>query len=165
MVTARISTSDKRFVSLVFFLQHAVILHFTRALCGIFTLTHQMGLRWEWKAAHQKNDNNPNYFEMKSILCFISTMPSMTAWLMSSEKSADPLKCVRRCIHSSRHSAVGWWMERKLGEDVANTAPATCVPLDLFGVFERKLWVSNLQKQENRVEMKWNVCFFGSLSQ
>lgn len=49
-------------------------------------------------------------------------------------------------------------MERKLGEDVANTAPATCVPLDLFGVFERKLWVSNLQKQQNQVEMKCLVC-------
>lgn len=49
-------------------------------------------------------------------------------------------------------------MERKLGEDVANTAPATCVPLDLLGVFERKLWVSNLQKQENRVEMKCLDC-------
>lgn len=49
-------------------------------------------------------------------------------------------------------------MERKLKEDVANTAPATCVPLDLFGVFERKLWVSNLQKQENRGEMKCLVC-------
>lgn len=60
----------------------------------------------------------------------------------------DPLKCVRRRIHSSRHSAGRWWMERKLEEDVANTAPATCVPLDLFGVFERKLWDSNLQKQE-----------------
>lgn len=41
---------------------------------------------------------------------------------------------------------------------MANTAPATCVPLDLFGVFERKLWDSKLQKQENRVEMKCLVC-------
>lgn len=86
LLTARISTSDKRFISLVFFV-YVLISHFTRALCDIFTLTLQMGLWWEWKAAHQRNDNNPNYFEMKSILSFISTMPAMTAWLMSSEKA------------------------------------------------------------------------------
>lgn len=41
----------------------------------------------------------------------------------------DHLKCCsRRCIQLDGHSSLGWWMNRRVEEDMVNVAPNPCVP-------------------------------------
>lgn len=144
-----------RFVLTVFFTNTNVLVvllqrpfnNFTMTLLGIYTVKQKMWPWYEWEGnvlyclyCCQKNESNTNYFKIKSILSLIPTMHSMAAWVV------DPLKCARRCIHFSGHSAVGWWMERKVEEDVANQAPTTHVPiLFLSPEISRCVWAQTLE--------------------
>lgn len=41
----------------------------------------------------------------------------------------DHLKCCSgRCIQFDGHSSLGWWMNRRVEEDMVNVAPNPCVP-------------------------------------
>lgn len=96
---------------------------------------NQIWLWFEWNALrllhHKKNSTKlhnlkQNQYNLQSLWC-MQWQSDSCRHLQST--GLDHLKCCsRRCIQFDGHSSLGWWMNRRVEEDMVNVAPNPCVP-------------------------------------